>query len=661
MSGLPSESRSPSLRSRVVALRAWLGKHHRLMVLGVPLLVYAILAAGGITNSNIGVDTLRVDASVSSDDQLGSSQAIRSDEYGTESPIWLGELARGGSDAITPLSVSNDFFAQLPDGAVSSIVFFDGSALGLSPWIAEASLFAAKWWLPTLFLFIGAPLWFRQITGRYRWGYFAAILIYFAPANLWWSGRPVNTIGFVVAGCALAIWGAARLFSHRKDVVIAAVAAIVGAGILLARTPTYYQPLAIVVGLPIVAATAGFLLFRAVPLRQRILGLAAIGASGLIWTGLLFVENLAAVQAGLNTVYPGDRASSGGFIKLGQVFGATNLGWLESVGETASVNQTEVVSSFSVLLLVIAVLYSAQRWAGSRQLASAFVPTVVLAMFWLSWATISWSDLGRFLPIINRVPDVRAAESVGFVATIAFALFLSQWKPPERRATALMAGAVAAFVSGYAGSALQSEIMPDLRTWMIWVSMVATGAAVYGIVRWPDHVWPVVSMSVLTVLLTLNSSPVLVGLGDLRGTTTANAFLEWGREARESATVWASDSGAVDSLMTATGVPSLSARQQIGPNQHAWLALDPGGSHEEMWNRGGLHVRFDWTDDPTLEFSQPYPDTVVMTGSPCTVAERVPNLRHIVSSHPIDVSCVTAVDEFQWSSTDFTVYELSGP
>ncbi|GAA1689124.1 hypothetical protein GCM10009808_02550 [Microbacterium sediminicola] len=623
-----------------------------------PALVYLILVAAGITNANIGVDTLRVDADAAHGDQLGISQAIRSDEYGTESPIWLGELARAGADAVTPLSVSNDFFAQLPDGPVSAIVFFDGSALSLSPWIAEASLFAAKWWLPTLLLFIGMPIWFRQLTGTYRWGYLAAFLVFLAPANMWWSGRPVNTIGFVVAGCALAIWGADLLARRRTAPIVGGLAAILIAGILLARTPTYYQPLAIIVGIPIVAATAGYLIMRPGRLRDHLIALGAIIVSGGLWTGLLFAENIEAVTAGLSTVYPGDRASSGGFVNLGQVFGSTNLGWLATVGGTASVNQTEVVSSFTVFIPVLAILFASQRWMGARALTGAFVPLLGLAIFWLSWATVSWGGLGAYLPLINRVPPARAAEAVGFIATIAFALFMSQWKPPTRQAPAIMAAAMTALLSGYAGSALQAEIMPDLRTWMIWLSAAGAAAAVYVVVRWPGRLWSMSVMTGLALLLTIHSTPILIGLGDLRGNATADAFMEWGQEARESGTVWASDTGSLDSLMLATGVPSLSTRQQIGPDREAWLALDPGGVHEDMWNRGGLHIQFDWTDDPDLVFSQPYPDTVVITGSPCTVAERVPTLSHIASSTPLDLSCTAEIAEVRWSSTDFFVYEI---
>jgi hypothetical protein len=115
----------------------------------------------------------------------------------------------------------------------------------------------------------------------------------------------------------------------------------------------------------------------------------------------------------------------------------------------------------------------------------------------------------------------------------------------------------------------------------------------------------------------------------------------------------------VDALMMATGMPSLSARQQLGPDIAEWEKLDPGARHKEMWNRGGLHIRFKWTNDDTIEFSQPTADTVVLSGSPCEVAARMPKFRYAVSSEPLDQSCLTASGSFIWNGVAYTVYEVN--
>ncbi|KAF2412158.1 hypothetical protein B1729_16170 [Microbacterium sp. B35-04] len=620
-----------------------------------PLIAYLVLVLLGITNSNIGFDALREDPEAPLGLQIGASQGIRSDEWGTESPLWLGQLARAGAEDSTPLSVSNDFFAQLPSGPISAVVFFDGTALALGGWFPHEMLFAAKWWLPTLLLFIGVPIWFRQISGRLRWGYFAAFLIFIAPGSVWWSGRPVNTLGFIFAGCALAIYGAQRLSDRRW---VRAALAIIVAGLLLARFPTYYQPLAIVIGIPVVLATAGFLLWRDVSWKQRLGGLAAIAASGLVWTLLLFWENREAVTAGLSTVYPGDRKSTGGALTAGMVFGATNLGWLEDLGTVLPLNQSEIATSFTVLLIIVVLLFATSRWRGGTLLAAALIPLVAAGLFWLSWGTLSWGSFGAAIPLVNRVPSNRAMLGVGYIAILAFCLYMSQWKPSKRVAVPLVAGGTAAFLSAYAGSSLQTAQIAGLTSAMIWASALITGGVIFVLIAWPLRWWSITIASVAAASLTFATAPIVVGLGDLRASASAEAFMEWGATSREDGTVWASNSQYVDSLMMATGTPTLSARQQIGPDVQQWERLDPGGAHREMWDRGGLHVTFEWTDESGVQFEQPANDTVVVKASPCTVAARMPEFQYAVSSEPLDDACLSELSTFTWSGIDYTVYRV---
>ena len=618
-----------------------------------PVIVYLLLVLAGITNSNIGVYWLREDPGSPEGLQIGQSQAVRSDEYTTESPIWLGEIARDGEDALNPLTVSNNFFAQLPSGPVSSVVFLDGTLL--SSGLPDQMLFAAKWWLPSLLLFLGLPVWFRQITGRLRWGYLAAVLVFVAPATMWWSGRPVNTLGFVAAGCALAVFGARAL--HRRAWA-PAVASILISGILLARLPTYYQPLAIVIGIPLIVATGAFLLTQPWTWRTRLVSIGAIAASSLFWTAAIFWESRDAIAAGLSTVYPGDRKSTGAAVDVGRLLGATNMGWLESVGVTGATFETELATAFNILFFVLVLLFASRRWVGPRPERAALVSLVVFSAFWLSWSMVDWGSIGAMIPIVNRVPNFRATQGAGYIAILAFCLFMSRWQRHERRSLALVAAGSAAALSAYGGSALQLQLLPDLTTWMIWVSAAVTGAVIYLLVSLPHRWFSLVATGAAATAMTIAVTPVLFGLGDLRQSTTAQQFLQWGAESRSSGTVWASDSGYVDALMLATATPSLSSRQQIGPDVTAWSRLDPGAEHEEMWNRGGLHIQFFWNDDADITWAQPSPDIVTLTGSPCAVAERMPELTHVSSTHPLEISCGELVDMFTWSGIEHWVYEI---
>jgi hypothetical protein len=622
----------------------------------VPIAVYLVLVLLGITNSNIGIGSLREDPAHPDGLQIGSSKAIRSDEYATASPMWLGQIARDGAEAVEPLSVSGDLFLQLPTGIVSDIVFFDGTALGLGHFIPAEMLFAMRWWLPTLLLFLGLPFWFRQVTGSSRWGYLAAALIFVAPGNAWWSGLAVNMMGFVAAGCALANYATHAVGRGRY---VRAALAFVAAGILLARVPTTYQPLAIVVALPFVVSTAIYILTRSMSLRRRIISLAAITLAGLAWTAALFWENRDAVAIGLATVYPGARQSSGESLSLGFIFGATNLGGLSRLGVAGS-NQSEISTSFVLLAGVGLVLIVFGGWRAGRHQMWIFLPMVIGVAAWMSWSMITWGPWSGQIPLVNRVPASRAALGVGFLATIGFCMFMAQYRPRGRTKVyaPVVAGAVGGGLSLLGGWRLRSDgTLPGLQVWFVLLAAAVTAVVVFAIVRWPGRWWSMTVAGAAALSLTFTTGPILVGLGDLRTSDTAQKFLSWGAKSRDDGTVWASDSTYVDALMMATGTPSLSSRQMIGPDAAAWKKLDPGGKHEDMWNRGGTHITFDWTDSG-VRFSLPFGDQVTISGSPCAVAQRFPTLRHIVSSHRISASCVKEIDRVEWSGQPQYVYAV---
>lgn len=637
------------LRARAIA---WVRPRAHLVL---PLAVYLILVLFGITTSSIGVSALREDPQHPTGVQILGAADVRSDEYNTESPLWLGQIAIGPGQSVNPLSVSPDFFSQLPYGPVSTVVFFEGSLLHLGPWLPDAMLFAAKWWLPTLLLGLGVPVWFRRVTGSLRWGYLCALLIFFAPASAWWSWRPVNTLGFVFAACALGMWA---LDEYDKGRRVRGIAGLVISGVLLARFPSYYQPLAIVLGFPPLFATVAYLLARPGAMRRKLLGVAALGISGAVWTGALVAESWPALSAGLHTFYPGTRSESGKAVSFGEVFGATNLGWLDHMSTSPLTNKSEISTSFTVLLVVLAILIVAQRWRGSRAAASAFWTMTVMAFFWLSWCTVSWSHLGDYMPLIKWVASGRAASAVGFLATIAFCMFMAQWRPHKRRMVGLVAAVSAAGVSAYAGSVLQQSLLPELLTSYVWISAAVTGGVVALLVLRPRANSSLVVATLVAALAVATANPVLVGLADLRGSDSAKKMLAAGATSRADGTLWASDSSEVDALFLATGTPALSSRQQIGPDVAEWEKLDPGGANEAIWNRAGTYINFDWTSDPALRLYNSNADVIVISGSPCTVKQDIPELVYVVSEKPLTASCLTQVDTFEWSGKNNTVYRV---
>ena len=646
---------SPPARSLSTRARWWRDN----AVWLVPLAGYTLFVLLGLTTSSIGVSYLRADPNNRLGLEIGSPQPYRSDEWETESALTLGQMAQGSADFGNPLSVSPDYFSQLPSGPISSVTFFDGSLLHLGPILPDQMLFAMRWWLPALLLVIFAPLWFRRVTGSLSWGYLATAMILFAPSTMWWSMRPVNTLGFMFAGGFLTLVACERWADRRR---LSAVALIVLAAILFARFPSYYQPLAIIVGFPVVLATAAYVLALPGRLRPRIVSLLLVGGVSVLLTAGTAWESLSSIRTGLGTVYPGDRVTTGEMNPLGKVFGATTMGWLGSMnGDAPVTNSVEVASAFTVLLPVLVVLavVGMRRWQGTRPHLVAFIVMAVCGLVWVAWCTVDWGALGTKIPLMNRVPSYRGANASGFPVAMAFCLFMAQWRPPRSPVTALVSGGVAGLVTGLAGLQLSTDLLPGLSRKMILLAAVITALAVAALVQWPKSPLALVLSTLAMISLVYRVNPIEIGLADLRTSAPAESFLAAGETARENGTLWATDDRWTDALLTAEGTPSLSGRQQIGPVVEQWEKLDPGQVHRDLWNRGGTHIEFDWTDSPAIEWDQSFVDVVTMKMSPCQLKQIFPQLDHVVSSHPLSQSCLAPESTFTWAGQPRYVYQVN--
>ncbi|GIG24831.1 DUF7657 domain-containing protein [Cellulomonas denverensis] len=625
--------------------------------IGVPVLVYLLLTVCGVTMSSIGIDSLREDPTGATSDQLGDATLIRTDEYLTSSPMAIGVMATGQGEDLNPLTAPQGFTSMLPTSPVSSVVLAENAVLRLGSVLPDQMLFAARWWLPTLLLFLGMPALLRPLVGS-RWpGLFAAVLIAFSPATAWWSLSPLSLWGFTVAGTAAlyrAATGAAERRPWWRNLLWAAAAAL-----LLARTPLHYQPWAITAAPAILAVGIVPLLVRREGRRARILTVAVVGAASLLLAAGVFWENRASIAATSATVYPGARSTSGHAVPMELLFGATSLGGLKDA-PLSQLNPSEISSSFLIAGVVALLLLLVGVQFRSAEHRAAVWALLVCAAPWAAWSALSFGGIGHRIPLANLVTPERAATMLGFLAVLLLALVLPGWR--ERGGWRVTTGTVIAvvLVAGYAASRLMMSTMPALTTREVTLSLVVLGLLVGLLVARPRWWVGYVASGAAALLLVWQVNPILIGLGDLRGSAVAQEMLTLGEESRADGVLWASNDTGVDALFAATGVPSLSSRQMAGPDQDAWQALDPGGAAEGVWNRGGSFIQFAWTDDPTLSFSNPAPDRIQISGSACTVHDRIPELERVVSTTPLDADCLTEVDTFTWGGVEQRVYEVTG-
>lgn len=625
----------------------------------LPVAVFVLLSIAGISYSSIGIDDLREDPDHPAGLMLGDARSIRSDEFLTSTPLNVGVTATGSTDDENPLSAPQEMFSGLPSGPVSSVVLFDGTALRLGPWLPDSVLVAARAWLPFLLLALGAPVWFRFLTGSPRIGWFAVALIALSPASAWWSFAPVAILGPALAGAAALILCADALRGGNRW---PAVAWGVVSAVVLARTPLAYPPWAIILVPAVLVATAAAVIARPSARRSALVALGGVGGLTIALFAGVVLENRAAIGAVSNTVYPGARITTGGPNPFQEIFGATSLQVLSETPGIVGSNASEISSSFAVLFVWAALLLAHKLGITQRHHRAALLGTLAVSACWVAWSTIDFGKLGEQIPLANLVPSARAADVLGFLAVILICLLLPHAGTRNSLGFATVCAVACGAVAAYAGSLLRQQNIAGLSLTAVWLSSLLLAVVVF-VISFRPRSWPGYALGVLlATALVWSVNPVLFGLGDLRGTSAARELLTAGRFARQHGQVWASDAYSVDTLMIATGVPALSGRQISGPDREAWSALDADGSHEEIWNRGGSFIWFEWNDQADLTWSNPSPDSIKIAGSPCTLAERVPDLRTIVATRQLELDCLTETDDFEWGGVRRWVYDVNpGP
>lgn len=638
-----------------VKLLAYAGRSDNPLRIAV-ILLYVIVVVMGATTSSIGMPTLRQDPAHPLGLQIGNASPIRSDEYNAFSPIVLSIMATGGAPTTSVLAAPADITHRYPSGGFfETLVFFDSTLLRSAAFLPDAMVFAAHWWLPALLLFLFLPTWFSQIGAARRWGWLAALLIALSPAASWWTMMPIQLIAYTIAGSSLLLSAYKRFVLGQR--LVPALQSLVS-GILLAGLPSFYIPWSLVLGLPVLSATAAWVLAAKGQWKPKLLALASAGLVAMVFAAGVLWENRAGLSALLNTVYPGSRRSAGAAQPFGMLFGAPALGAMQDVAAPVGINQSELSTAFTVTFVWAALLALLIRNMGKFRDNTVIFVIGGFALLWLTWCTINFGEQGSSIPLLNYVLPARAAQVCGILASILVCLLLDRlpsnvgWRGPA------VAAASCALVTGYAASILQQTYLPTMPRSMILVSSLAVGVCVFVTTKFPSKVWPLVLTSALAALPVLGANPLIFGLGDLRDSETATYLRTEGKQAAASGGVWASDFAPFDTVMTANGVPSLSGLQRSGPNTEAWEKLDPQSRHADAWNRGGGFVRFEWTVGQPIDFGIPAADTTLVRVDPCDLKNRWPGLQGIASSNRLDAPCLVPERTLTWSGKEFSVYKF---
>lgn len=634
---------------------AWASLHDNSLKLAV-IVAYLVVVICGATTSSIGMPTLRQDPGNPLGLQLGEASSIRADEYNAFSPIVLSIMATGGAPTTSVLSAAADLVHRYPSGGFfETFVFFDSTFLRTASFLPDTMVFAAHWWLPALLLFLFLPKWFAQVGADRRWGWLAAVLISLSPAASWWTMMPIQLIAYTITGCSLLLSAHCRFMLHQRAVPIALC---VASGLLLAGLPSFYIPWSIVLGLPMLAATAAWIMAFRGSWRAKILALGGAGSVALIFAAGTLLENRAGISALLETVYPGSRRSTGAAQTIAMLFGAPALGPLRDMTPVGS-NESELSTAFTITFVWAVLLLVAIRKFGRLRDNVVILVVSAFGLVWLAWCTINFGDRGSSIPLLNYVQPARAAQVCGILGAVLVCLLLTRLPAKPNLRLSVVAGMSCGLTTAYAASALQQSYLPIINEPFIAIVAIAVTVGVFSVTNFPGKIWPLVLISVLAALPVIGANPLLFGLGDLRASETASYLRAEGKTSTATNGVWASDLPAFDTVMLANGVPSLSGLQRSGPNKEEWMKLDPRAAHVNEWNRGGGFIYFQWATGLPMVFGNNGSDSAIVRADPCELKERIPNLHGIASTHPLSAECLEPQRTLTWSGQQMFVYKIS--
>lgn len=620
------------------------------------MVLYALLIFTGATTSSIGVGELRQDPGNPQGLQLGASSLIRSDEYNAFSPIAISIMATGTNPTTSDLAAPADVVHRFPsDGFFETFVYFDSTMLRAATFLPDEMVFAARWWLPAALLFLFLPKWFDQVGASRRMGWLAAFLIALSPAAAWWTMMPIQLIAYTIAGSSLVLSAYSNFTAGKRWLPVAQATA---GGILLAGIPSFYIPWSLVLGLPVLAATALWLLTRQESWLPKVKALGLAGGVALIFGVGTLLENRDGINALLDTVYPGSRRSTGEAQPFGFLFGAPSLSELKDAVPVGS-NQSEMSTALTITFVWAVLVWLALKAVGSWR--ENVVP-LVLALFggvWLLWCTFNFGPLGAKVPLLNYVQPARAAQVCGIIGSLLVAVLLSRLPRSPGWRLPLIAAISTGLITAYAGSQLQLTYLPTASRTEMLLAAAGVATAVFFVTRFPKSVYPVGLAALLAFIPVLGSNPLIFGLGDLRESTTAKYFYDEGKTSRENGTLWATDRAAVDTLMLANGVPSLTGVQRSGPNAEKWSVLDPEQRFANDWNRGGGFIQFVWTPGMPKSFANNGGDRTIVHIDPCDLKRAVPALTKITATQEISSPCLTFERELMWSGQSTRVYSVS--
>jgi hypothetical protein len=382
----------------------------------------------------------------------------------------------------------------------------------------------------------------------------------------------------------------------------------------------------------------------------------------LILSGVCTIPVIVALAQSLSkvmkTVYPGARRFTG-FTDFPHWSGPASWGFQNVDG--AAINQSEFAIGI-LLFIPVAVIAIFLRTKGSRIKNTLRMPLIfgcAPLSFFLLWIIAPWPKGASEYLLMSKFQPERIMQILGVLSPIVFVLSVAYWREQKREKGSdsnftILIGLVSFVLTLQGTVSLRQKLLGDISVGSIWLTALVTTIAIslsFTQKFWRTGLAMVLAASLFSVA---NVNPIVRGHG-IFGDSAAMEVLQSAQSLNQGR--WASDNYIFDSVPTGGGMRLLSGSQGNGPNLAAYHLLDPNESFNQIWNRAGSYVFFNWTTGPEIGFVNPSFDVVGIQIDPCNAVLNQFDLAWVVSSNDLSShTCLRYYGNIIFQGNKFNVF-----
>lgn len=572
----------------------------------IALLLLALCVLFELSGSSLGFWASSLEGS--SGTLFGSARPIRSDEWLVFTPFALAQSQAGFpliSDVIRgDKTITSMVYAQ-PSWSIATIFrpflwgyLFLGAAKGLSFF----------WTARILALFLVTFECARLYTKDNKYlSALVATLVTFSPIILWWFA--INGIVELFVFGQLLVIGLYRFLRvdtlKRKLVYAFLMAWFAGCFVMVLypawQVPGFYVFLGLGVWVVLdYRKNRDNLNNSQVSFAQVVFCIVGAIALLAVFLGISFWEGKDAINATMNTVYPGSRLETGGDgVSLLFNYG---LSLFLTVADFTAINQCEYAAFFSLFPLgSLLGLYSLIKYRDS--FSGIFV---VLQIVFLIYVCVGFPEWLSKATLFSNVTAKRLLLMIGFVEILLIARFLYLYKAQQSTRTSnndsnwhivLGVFVLCTLIIGYVGSITDPNISNSVRLFVflalvIFIIMglalgiyffeysnkVQLGGCFYSAER-----LLLVVVFCIVVIAGFFVNPVQNGLGAIDNSSQSLAVQQIVENDPEGK--WISlDSSHSGQFLIANGAPTINSVNTY-PDLDRWSQIDPQGTYSDVYNR----------------------------------------------------------------------------